>query len=84
MHRASIVYANKDQDTIKYNMGTQRVYAYGFYQYEISAKLNIVAGEIYNKLKGQYSESYSGNQDYIAIAEEDSDVIEDDEIIIED
>ena len=72
------------KDTIKYNMGTQRVYAYGFYGYEISSKLNLVAGEIYNKLKGQYSESYSGNQDYIAIAEEDSDVIEDDEIIIED
>lgn len=52
------------RDKVKYNMGTQRIYAYGFFESQIKGKLMAVAKEMYDKLRGVYVENEHGNQEF--------------------
>lgn len=78
---AAMMPANKQKVT--YNMGTQRIYDYGFFKDEIPVKLKKVAQEIYNYVYGVYATVYSPNQDYVMLDNgvDESDL---DEIEIED
>lgn len=73
------------RDTVKYNMGTQRVYDYGFFNYEIKPKLLAVATELYKLVCGVYAEKVPANQDFIMISPDKTDAEDDnsDDIEIE-
>lgn len=66
---------------VMYNNGTQRVYDYGFFPYEIDQKVTQAAAELYSKVCGVYAVRHPANQDYpILIKEsvaEEVDYIED-------
>lgn len=79
------VYAQtlKALDKIKYNMSTQRIYAYGLVAMEIPTKLKESASHIYSRLKGAYSSYESPNQEYKMITQDDQEEDEYSEEIIE-
>lgn len=68
------------KDQVRYNMGTQRVYAYGFYPNEIQSKLMLCATNMYKELCGVYATTYPANQDFLILTpekdEDDTDEIE--------
>lgn len=68
------------RDTVKYNMGTQRIYAYGLFRQEIEQKLKTCASHIKQLLHGPYMDYAPGNQDYNFLP---SKVVEEEEYIEE-
>lgn len=66
------------RDSAKYNMGTERVYGYGFNKSEIRSKLLQSATMIYNQIHAVYSIEIAANQDFTVYikdkSSEDSDV----------
>lgn len=52
-------------NTVKYNMGTQRIYDYGLIPNEIDIKLKNCASHMYKLLHGAYVAKEPGNQDYL-------------------
>jgi len=52
------------RDVVGHNMGTQRVYDYGFQKSEIQPKLIKVGSEVYNQLCGVYTVMHPANQDF--------------------
>lgn len=69
-------------ESVNYNMGTERVYAYGYFPGEIGVKIKATATDMYKRLCGVYAEVIPGNQEFnIMPIEEDKD---DDDIEIED
>lgn len=64
----------------RYGSTSQRVYDYGFHPFEIQAKLNSVANEVYKRLCGVYSSYIAANSDYNVLTLE-KDKEDDDNII---
>lgn len=70
------------KENVSYNLGTQRVYDYGFFPNEIDIKLKSSGAELYRHLCGVYATVYPANQDFrILTIEEEEDK---DDIGIED
>lgn len=70
------------KENVSYSMGTQRVYAYGFFPSEINNKLKSVGSEIYKQICGVYAVVEPANQDFRVLTIEENE--EDDDIEIED
>lgn len=66
------------KEKVSYNMGTQRVYEYGFNKDEIDSKLTSVGIMIYKKLCGVYASKIPANQDFrlLNLEEDDKEDIE--------
>lgn len=55
------------REGVKYSMGTERVYAFGFFPDEIEPKLRAVAKQVYGLLHGVSSYNEGANQDYVIL-----------------
>ena len=69
------------RDGVKYNMGTERVYSYGFFSSEIKDRLHSVAQGIYRTLHGVNVEFEAENQEFHTLDKVRQDVNFEDEII---
>ncbi len=70
------------RETVSYNMGTQRVYDYGYFAKDIKEKINMAGNMMYRQLGGVHAEIYPANQDYRPLTIEE--VEDTDEIVIQD
>lgn len=68
------VYAQtlRARDVIQYNMGTQRVYAYGFSRGQIAGKLDATTNAVYQYIRGVLRQGFPGNQDFRMIERRDT------------
>lgn len=60
------------RDKVADQMGTQRVYSYGFYPMEIDRKLIECAEEVYAVVYGTYTQNHPANQDFMILTPEDA------------
>ena len=58
------------KENVSYNMGTQRVYDYGYMPNEIQNKLMASASELYKQFIGVYATVIPGNKDFLVITPE--------------
>lgn len=58
------------RDSVKYNMGTQRIYAYGIFPNDIKLKLSDVAKSMYQHLSGVSVQMEGSTQEYYVIDKE--------------
>lgn len=72
------------KESINYNMGTERVYSYGFYNQEIKNKLKEVGALMYKHVCGVYASSEPANQDFQMLTDDSESSNDTDEIVIED
>jgi hypothetical protein len=54
-------------DTVKYNDGTQRVYAYGILPETIEARLDAITNSIYGIVRGVLAYKHPANKDYVIV-----------------
>lgn len=58
------------KELVKYNMGTQRIYDYGFFGEDIRFKLKAVGEYLYRQLCGVHADIHPANQDFRIITED--------------
>lgn len=69
------------RDTVKYHMGTQRVYDFGLFPNDIPVKLENIARGMYNKLHGVGIQFDSATQKYQVLPREEKEQLDETEMV---